>query len=235
MKNGFPPLSLSGGHWVNSQIDADSFSLAEYLRHLLQASNVSDLPVWYTLHGLMLVPYQAVILQKHWDRFWQLMKPLWGSMRTKYRSLHGGSRAPKLCVVQKATFVQASWNEAHSPKLCENQSPCIPYSVSKTFVNVDSDDDACTVSRSASTPPIWFQIWASCYLLVAQHVLYLNHACWMLSWPSKSNAVVHPVCFSKRVDAHNGIYLVESNDRDLLRLLVNLTFSWAEGFLNCLV
>ena len=56
----------------------------------------------------------------------------------------------------------------------------------------------------------------------------------------KYDGRAYPTCVAKAINqdlvSTLGLHdLVESNDRDLLRLLVDLIFSWAEGFLNCLV
>merc|ERR1719183_3308876 len=97
-KEGLLNLQRSGPEkeWIRSSITSDSFSLVEYCRHLLRMSNIHDVPVWCTLNGWTLVPYQAVVLTKHWDTFWEIIEPLWGCMCTAHRLFHGGSSAPKL-------------------------------------------------------------------------------------------------------------------------------------------
>lgn len=153
------PLSLTAeGKWVSNSTKMDNFCLAEYLHHLLQASHVHDLPVWSTLYGWTLVPYQAVILRKHWDCFIQLMEPIWGSMRTAYRYVHGGSRAPKLCVVEKESRVRSCWKKEHSPQRYESILPRISYTVTKTFVDIESSDDEFVDVRAASMPPRWVEL-----------------------------------------------------------------------------
>jgi len=101
-----PLIKALSGDWVRYVEDMSIFSLPNYLRLLLEVLDMAHIKVWSFADGLQVVPYQAVILQKHWDEFWEAMGPAWGEMRTAYRAAHGGTSAPRLVIAKHPSFAQ---------------------------------------------------------------------------------------------------------------------------------
>jgi len=101
-----PLIKALSGDWVKHSEDMSTFSLPNYLRLLLESLDMAHIKVWSFADRLEVAPYQAVILQKHWDEFWNAMVPVWGEMRTAYRAAHGGTYAPRLVIAKHPSFVQ---------------------------------------------------------------------------------------------------------------------------------
>mmetsp|Transcript_99316 Transcript_99316/g.256822 ORF Transcript_99316/g.256822 Transcript_99316/m.256822 type:complete len:340 (+) Transcript_99316:63-1082(+) len=110
VRRGYWPLVRSdSGDWQPQEKDTGSLRLASYLNHLLEAFSLSWIKTWSFLDGWQLAPYQAVVLQKDWDAFWKSMGPIWGEMRTAFRSVYGGTHGPKLHIAKNPQLIKPLW------------------------------------------------------------------------------------------------------------------------------
>jgi hypothetical protein len=82
--------------------------LPEYLRELLRRLEIRDVEVFDSLDGGKVVPYQAVVQQRAWERAWLCLEAPWGCMRVAYRRKLGGGHAPKLEVGTEPKYVKLS-------------------------------------------------------------------------------------------------------------------------------
>jgi len=108
-----PPLLRSAdGTWQRQREESMvGFTLCDYLSHLLEVFKLDSLKAWPFADGRPVVPFEAVVLRKHVDEFWEAMRPIWGDMRRAYRATYGGAHGPKLTIAKNPHFLRPQLQE----------------------------------------------------------------------------------------------------------------------------
>lgn len=136
---------LETGHaleWVQAQ----RYELPMYLRRFLRRIGVNDVEVYDRLDGRGLMPYQAVLEQKSWDRAWALLIGYWGKMQAAYRHTLGGVNAPQLRAGMAPRFTPLP--EVVQVSRPKPQEAVVEVSVNKTFLHFKgSEGEADTSAR----------------------------------------------------------------------------------------
>lgn len=95
-------MLTEAGKWV--PMDASKVPLPVYLRALFQRLHI-EVPVYGSLYGRVLVPYQAALKRCEWEWAWSQVSKTWSKQRSAYRRLYGGHAAPKLTSTVAARFM----------------------------------------------------------------------------------------------------------------------------------
>lgn len=102
----FPPTSE--GRWEQCHTHGKArIALSLYLQELLRRLDIEDVPVYGSLDGQRLAPYQAAVRNGAWKRAWERVEQPYKAQRAAYRRYFGGSAAPELKMGLDPRFVQA--------------------------------------------------------------------------------------------------------------------------------
>mmetsp|Transcript_43948 Transcript_43948/g.94121 ORF Transcript_43948/g.94121 Transcript_43948/m.94121 type:complete len:406 (-) Transcript_43948:447-1664(-) len=88
-------VNAGGYSWISSGEDRDNFNFSNYLSAFFEAMG-HRVPVWESMGGRFLVPYQVVVAGSDWRRLSEQFQGLCRSHRTAYRRMYSQASAPKI-------------------------------------------------------------------------------------------------------------------------------------------
>lgn len=127
----------------------ERFSLAAYIRDFAARKGI-DLPVFSSLDGRALMPFQAAVRRGAWGSAWELLAGAFHEQRIAFRRVHGGKNAPSLTIDVEPRFDDANRRRlilqgAQSVRLMPQQ---------RTFLHFGSHDMLLRLRRSGSAPSL---------------------------------------------------------------------------------
>jgi hypothetical protein len=120
-----PPENQVGFDGVQKWIQAPEYNLCKYLQALFTTMGVQA-AVFSSYRGSALMPYQAVMLRRDWNRSWPLCDSVWRQQKAAYRHMHGGKSSPD---IHEATEVRCG-ETSPSTKCAQHTIP-----ISHTFIH----------------------------------------------------------------------------------------------------
>lgn len=129
--------------WVQAEVDG--FAFASYVRTFLERLGL-HVPVYDSMYGRTLVPYQAALQRAMWDEAWVLLAGPFRVQRSAYRRILGGARAPELAIGVAPRFLPRAARPALQPP------PGLRLPVQKTFVHYATETPS--LPRSGSDPAL---------------------------------------------------------------------------------
>lgn len=133
-------------HWV--QHSPHNFKLSDYLQAFLERVGSSEVQIYGSLDGHVLVPYQAVVNRLEWMQIMPAVLTAFDIQQSAYRRLYKGKAAPELQFGKEPRFLP---QRAPSTTTNQQQKPAdtpMKVAVHNTFIQFP-DDDSCTMPRRA--------------------------------------------------------------------------------------
>lgn len=120
--------------------------MPKFLRAFLSRLGCNDIPIYDSLDGRYLVPFQAAVCRKDWERAWSILEAPFRVQRSHYRKSLGVKQAPELDLTVKPKF--RPFLEANAPQEenLDASSVTLRFSIQRTFLH-------CAESDSVSAPP----------------------------------------------------------------------------------
>mmetsp|Transcript_60828 Transcript_60828/g.84625 ORF Transcript_60828/g.84625 Transcript_60828/m.84625 type:complete len:206 (-) Transcript_60828:179-796(-) len=113
------------------------FDFPSFLQMFLISIGCSEVQVYNTMDGALLVPYQAVVQRSQWNSLASRFEAAWKVHKTAYRKLNSSKHAPTISEGRSPRFAEVADDAMDNPPALSLSSLI---SVHNTFIEVEDGD-----------------------------------------------------------------------------------------------